>query len=382
MAMMRRLLAVGMVLGVCCLGVLPAKGAPKLSPDDALKKKVEHHAVTSSLGAALVDFGTEAGVTVQVDWAALEKAGIVRQTRVAVSVDEVTWRQVLEVILSRASKPGNPLSWRVEGQAILVSTQREIMRLEEGASRDIAKVTGKPAAAAAAAAGDGDGDVAAMPKNFLPSVNFENLPLKDALQFFQTVTKANFHVNWRALEASGVRPDTPITLDLKKISVARAMDLALYEVNGDRARLDRVYWVIDRGVVLISTGNALNTTLITRVVDAGGALLVQPDTAGPRIDLTNANQASPSAGSNSSGGSSSGTGRSIFTDEADQKQTTADSYGEQKKKQGEKVIESIKAAIGMDMWEPEGKGSIRIVNNKLVITQTLLGFKLLEKSMR
>jgi hypothetical protein len=287
---------------------------------------------------------------------------------------------VLEVILSRAGKPGNPLSWRVEGQAVLISTQREVMRMEELSSRDIAKVTGKPAAAANASSGEGDGDVSTLPKSFLPGVNFDNLPLKDVLQFFQTVTKANFHVNWRALEASGIRPDAPVTLDLKRISSARALDLALNEINADRAKLDRVYWVIDRGVVVVSTGNALNATLITRVIDAGGALLVQPDSPGPRMDLTNASQQNASAGS--SGGSSS-SGKSIFTDDGDQqRQKTTDSYDEQKKKQGEKVIESIKTSIGLDMWEPEGKGSIRILNNKVVITQTLLGFKLLEKSMR
>jgi hypothetical protein len=381
MAMKRRLLAVGMMLCVCCLGVLPVKGAPRLSPDDALKKKVDHHAVTAPLGAALTDFGMEAGVSVQVDWSALEKAGISRQAKVAVSVDDVTYRQVLEVILSRASKPGAPLSWRVEGQSVLVSTQREIMRMEESASRDIAKVTGKPAAATAGASGgEGDGDVSTLPKHFLPSVKFDALPFKDVVMFFQTVTKANFHVNWRALEASGIRQDAPVTMDLKRISIARAMDLALDEINTDKAKLDRVYWVVDHGVILISTGNALNAELTTRVVDAGGAMLVQPDSPGPRIDLTVASQRNSSAGSSSGTGTSTG---SIFTNEnGDQQKSRPDTYDEQKKKQSEKVIESIKTAIGPDMWEPDGKGSIRIMNNKIIITQTLLGFKLLEKSMR
>jgi len=34
------------------------------------------------------------------------------------------------------------------------------------------------------------------------------------------------------------------------------------------------------------------------------------------------------------------------------------------------------------MWEPDGKGSIKVVGNKLVITQSLLGFKLMEKALR
>ena len=33
------------------------------------------------------------------------------------------------------------------------------------------------------------------------------------------------------------------------------------------------------------------------------------------------------------------------------------------------------------MWEPTGKGSINILRTKLIITQTPLGFKLLEESL-
>ena len=58
------------------------------------------------------------------------------------------------------------------------------------------------------------------------------------------------------------------------------------------------------------------------------------------------------------------------------------SYAEQKKDQQDAVIESIKSTIGKDMWEPDGKGSIRFVGNKLVITQSLLGFKLMESALR
>ena len=38
--------------------------------------------------------------------------------------------------------------------------------------------------------------------------------------------------------------------------------------------------------------------------------------------------------------------------------------------------------IGEEMWRPMGKGSIRLHNKRLIITQSLLGFKLMEQSLR
>ena len=48
----------------------------------------------------------------------------------------------------------------------------------------------------------------------------------------------------------------------------------------------------------------------------------------------------------------------------------------------EGLIAIIKASIGEDMWQDQGKGSIRIFGNRLIISQTTLGFKLLDKSLR
>ena len=73
----------------------------------------------------------------------------------------------------------------------------------------------------------------------------------------------------------------------------------------------------------------------------------------------------------------------LFPDaEQDTQNKQGKSYDELKKKQQEAVVESIKATIGKEMWEPDGKGSIKVVGNKLVITQSLLGFKLMEKALR
>lgn len=374
---MKRPAVLGWVcLGVLFLGGLGAEGAPKgekrkLPPDEALKQKVDRHAAAGSLLAVLTDFAAEAGVTIRVDWKALEKTGVTSKTRLSVKLEKVTYRQVLEVILSRVGQRGHPLSWRTDADDVIISTHRRILLMEDGARRGIEKLAGKKASSRRAA------NRFQLPRNRLPGVKFDKLPFRDTLKFFQTVLRENFHVNWRALQQDGVDPDTPITLNVRNISIARAMDLVFDQVNAERDKLASVYWVVDRGVLLVSTGNALNKSTITRVIDAGGALLVQPDNKGPRIDLQ--------AYADNNPGKSSTQGESIFDeDETDRTEgkTGSDSYAEQKKKHAEKVINTIKTMIGADMWEPEGKGAIRVLNNKVVITQTMLGFKLLESALR
>ena len=97
---------------------------------------------------------------------------------------------------------------------------------------------------------------------------------------------------------------------------------------------------------------------------------------GPRIDLESASER------DTTGMGSSSRSNDFWDDDSDEREREGESYNEQKKKHHEKVVNTIKNMIGQDMWEPEGKGSIRVLNNKLVISQTLLGFKMLEQALR
>ena len=46
------------------------------------------------------------------------------------------------------------------------------------------------------------------------------------------------------------------------------------------------------------------------------------------------------------------------------------------------ILHIIKNTIGEEMWRPQGKGSIRYFGKNLVVTQSLLGFKLMEKATK
>lgn len=360
--------AVCVITGLLLLvGPQTAAGAGKssLSPDDVLKQRVDRHKVKSSLAVALADFGVRTGIEVTVDWRELAAVGIERSHKVSVSVEKVTWRQVLDVILSRAYVRGAPLGWRVEDSGVFVTTQKKVLE----ATARTAKTVSEAKRAATKPKKKADNRA-----KLLSRIEFVDMPLEDVLRFFQNVLNANMHVNWKALAAAGIGKDTPVSLDLRHISAGRALDLALSEINADRDKYDRVYWMVDRGVLVISTGTSMDKTMVTRVIDAGTSLMVIPDVKGPRIEISQASQ--NTAGSNSGGGQENIWGEDPKDDSGEK------SYAEQKKKQREAVIDSIKATIGSDMWKPDGKGTIQVHGNKLIITQSLLGFKLMEKSLR
>ncbi len=201
------------------------------------------------------------------------------------------------------------------------------------------------------------------------------------LTYVREAINVNFNVNWKSLEDAGIAKDTQITLDVRDVSYGRLLDLILDQVNGGKDKLSRVYWVIDDGVVTIATGNALNEQVLTKVVDISDLLHVTPNFSGPVMDLSNtlANVAG-----NGSGGSGGGSGLFQGNQQGTNTNTDTDStnMAEARQKLRDTIMESIKGSIGDDMWKPDGKGSISIVGSKMVISQTLLGFKLMEMSNR
>jgi hypothetical protein len=84
----------------------------------------------------------------------------------------------------------------------------------------------------------------------------------------------------------------------------------------------------------------------------------------------------PQSGSGS-GGSDGGLA-DLFDDEDEGPKELSEA--QRRAKYRKTVSDIIKNSIGRDMWEPNGKGSIVILRDRLVITQSLLGFKLMEEA--
>jgi len=349
-----------------------APARPESEPETPAKMLMKEIPGVSMVKVPLVrvmeQYGKLSGLTIQADWNELETVGITKATLVTLKVREIRFDKLLDLTLNSIAPKDHPLSWYLFGTEVKVSTQMRILLrnriallpLKEAESSLNSQDRPKPRL--------GGG---------LREIDFSELPLKDAVEFLRNLSGLNFHVNWRAMEATGVTGETPVTVKAKDISIARALDLVTDQLNTGRDRYSGIYWLISDGVVEISTGEALDRTTSVRVYEVGDLLTLIPDFKGPNITL--------SAGGNSTNNNSS-SNNSVWGDNNgssnNDNNNTADNITEQQKQIRDTLIEIIKFSIGEDMWAPTGKGSIKILQNRMIISQTPLGFKLLERSMR
>ena len=83
-------------------------------------------------------------------------------------------------------------------------------------------------------------------------LSFADIGLKDVFQFLREYSGANLHVCWRVLGAAGIERDTKISLDVRRISVLRALELVARDVSGASPKSD-VTFVIEPNLVIVST---------------------------------------------------------------------------------------------------------------------------------
>lgn len=340
--------------------------------DDALKREVKTVSLSGTLEQALTEVAKATRLKVMVDWGSLEQAGAPKDTRVSVRASAVTAEQMLDLILNQAAAKDKPLAWFADGDTLRVSTQ----------ARVIGRHSPLPAMAASQPASKDAKDPSLAKINTSDEgIKFDNIPIGDVLEWFRVKTKINIAVNWRSLEETGITKETPITVEAKDITVGRALDLVLAQVNGGRDKFTRAYWVVEDGVLTIASGNALNTDLKTTVQDVSDLLVTVPNFEAPRLNLNG------SSGNSSSNGSGSGGG--IFQDSNSSNSSGGNNgsgEGQNMKEMREttrqNLVDAIKESIGEDMWSPTGKGSVKIVNGKLILSQTALGYKLMRNSVR
>jgi len=348
----------GLMLCVGWIATAAVSAEPR-NADEAMKVAIKRPAVSGTFKDALVKVGKLAKVRIVTDWPAIEATGVKRKTKVTVKCPKANGGQLLDLMLAQVSAKGKPLAWCTVDKTVVVTTQTRLLHRNRLAAAPSKATTQRRAK---------------TPR--FTKLDFDKIPLKDVIKFLRAASGLNIHVNWKALQVSGIQDDTEINLHVKNITIARALDLVLDQISANKDKYDSVYWVVDEGVVTIATGTALDTTLQVRTYDVADLLMVIPDFTGPRMDVGNANGTSTNGNNNSNQNWQ-------WNDDSDNKNgNNGPSVAEQRKKLRENLIGIIQDAIGKDMWQPQGKGSIRIFRKRLVISQTKLGFKLMEKAVK
>ena len=110
---------------------------------------------------------------------------------------------------------------------------------------------------------DADSAIEAALARRMGEVSFSEAPLEAFVDHLREILEINIHVHWRDLEANGISPDAPVTIELREATGERALRLALETVGGD---VDLGY-EIDDGVLIIASRDRLRRWLTTEVYD-------------------------------------------------------------------------------------------------------------------
>jgi beta-lactamase regulating signal transducer with metallopeptidase domain len=99
----------------------------------------------------------------------------------------------------------------------------------------------------------------------LPEVNFNNVAFTDVVDFLRDVSGAKVFVNWKALEAAGIKREATVSARLRMIPFRKALTVILDSIAGGGTT--KLGFVVDEGVITISTDDDLPRDTLTRVYD-------------------------------------------------------------------------------------------------------------------
>jgi hypothetical protein len=97
----------------------------------------------------------------------------------------------------------------------------------------------------------------------IPSVNFTDVKLIDAIDFLRDVSGTNIHVDWRAIETVGIDRNATLNFHVKDITLAKALRMTLHDASGDKT----LAWIFDRGVIEIGLAENFDRILYVAIYD-------------------------------------------------------------------------------------------------------------------
>jgi len=192
----------------------------------------------------------------------------------------------------------------------------------------------------------------------LGSVNLANSSFADALDYLRDVTGANINVNWKILNNANITKETPVNVKLRSIPMRKALQLILDEAG---AATPLTYF-IDEGVIEITTREAADAKLITRVYDVSDLIVEIPDFAGPDLNLMT------QSNSNSGSGSGSGNSSNIFGG-GNSNGNTNKEPAKTATERGNELVSIVTGTIRPEIWEVNGgTATIRYFRGRLIVT--------------
>ena len=198
-----------------------------------------------------------------------------------------------------------------------------------------------------------------------PAIKLDSVAFKDALDFVQDLSGANFHVNWSALQAAGVTKDAVIDLHLRGVPLRKALNLILSEAAAGNAVLT---YYVDDNVIEITTLELADKVMVTRVYPVDDLLMDIPDfTDAPKFDLTQQQGNSSGTQIGGSGGGGGGSSSSSLFGGSGSGGDSAPTVSRAQKAQ--ELVDLITSIVRPEIWTTNGgPASIRFFNGSLIVT--------------
>jgi hypothetical protein len=193
----------------------------------------------------------------------------------------------------------------------------------------------------------------------ISDLNVEAVALSRVIDYLKSVSGANIVVNWKVLEGAGISKDTPVTLQVRDLSLRKMLRLVLDQVSPNTL----LVFNTDANVVEVTTQDEADKVLITKVYVVDD--LVMPDNrviVPPQMNLSDITK-----GGTTTGGSGSSTGGgSLFTDTSSSSNTSNDETSEKK---GQDLVALVRDVVRPTIWkENGGTASIRYFSGKLIVS--------------
>lgn len=207
----------------------------------------------------------------------------------------------------------------------------------------------------------------------IPEISVDGITLSRVIDFFRNASGANIVVDWKVLESVGVSKDTPVTLQVKNLSLKKMLQLALDQASPSTP----LVFTVDQNVIEITTQDDADSHLVTRTYDVNELVMPERlDVVPPSLDISQSlSQASATGGG--------GGGGNIFT------QTSSQTSTDTKEKRGQDLVTVIRTVVRPTIWrENGGTASIQYIMGELIVTapvsvqEAIGGPPLSEKSER
>lgn len=205
---------------------------------------------------------------------------------------------------------------------------------------------------------------AQLMRETLTSINLDAVPGKLALEIWSNQTNVPFVVNWKSLEAQGIDPTSPVTLNLSKVPAEAVLNLIIQQIHPDPIENNELLLDVQQWYVRVMTKEDALKRTTTKLYFLGDLLIDIPhfDNA-PGFSLNDALNNTSSGGSGQGNASREG---GLFDNDNHDERTEQHLT---KAERAERIAQMIRDTIEPDIWRANGGrySSVRYLRGMLVV---------------